>query len=318
MTDESGSQFGTTGAARNPSPNLSNILQFLGVSRANFEALVDTPFDDLIARIHAVVDGEPHDYFKIFEPQKTFDFDPQIIDISTVNQMSARRIIADKIMSFYLVSAFRTMPRRDFDTRLTIIGLEHLETAHRAGLGVQLISSHFGPARLIPTVLARLGWDLAHVSPINEQANLEPQLDGAIDHIQLKGAFDLHVLAQCRDRLLKGGIVHSTGDGMRGTSVSIHDFLRKSRPFAQSFAFLSLNTGAASLPVFIRSDENGRLTLEICAPLDHGDDASAQGARIEHMIGHYVQLLEHRWLTDFGNVPPHVLQLYQKNYKRFP
>lgn len=121
-----------------------------------------------------------------------------------------------------------------------------------------------------------------------------------------------------RTRLLNGEIVHSTGDGLRGNSMLHRDFLGKSRPFSQSFGFLAQDTGAACLPVFVRSDEFGAITCEICPPVEAGTPVAPSPARIAGMIDAYVHKLEQRWITDFGNVPAHALHLYDHGFRRGP
>jgi len=91
-------------------------------------------------------------------------------------------------------------------------------------------------------------------------------------------------------------------------------FLGRPRRFPQSFGFLSLSTGATCLPVFVRSDEFGAIRLEICPALQTGDPSLPAEDRIAGMIDGYSSELEKRWLSDYGNVPPHSLQLYQRGF----
>lgn len=307
MTDSTQSNA-VASAARN------QLLAELGLSPATFEAFLKEPYQAVMEAIGAAVRGDPAHEFMGRPQMSVPELEAIVSDTATAHQLAARRLIVDRIMALYLLRAFATMTDQEFDTRLEIVGLERLNEAVAAGRGVILLNSHFGPGRLVPIILARLGWDLGHVSPINEVAILDLNLPGKIDHIALGPEFDLRVLATMRARLLEGRIVHGTGDGMRGNAFVARPFLGKPRRFPQSFGFLSLSTGAPCLPVFVRSDEFGAIRLEICPALKAGDPSSPAETRISGMIDGYSAELEKRWLTDYGNVPPHSLQLYQRGF----
>lgn len=302
--------------ASGTSPDLDRILKKFAISPADFKTFLEKPYDEVFTAIRAAAAGRPSYPFMAQRHHPRPKLEAMVSDVATEEQIAARRIAADRIMSLYLMHSFTLMPEQEFKRRLSISGLDHLQEAVRDKRGVILLNSHFGPGRLIPVILARMGWDLAHVSPIVEQTMLKLSLPGKVSRIALGKNFNLRVLAEIRTRLLAGEIVHSTGDGMNGNATAEYRFLGKSRPFTMSFGHLALSTGAACLPVFVRSDEFGAVRLEICPPLDLGAKNTPTPDRIAKMIDHYVDLLEQHWLADFGNVPTHSLGLFDRDYTR--
>jgi hypothetical protein len=136
--------------------------------------------------------------------------------------------------------------------------------------------------------------------------------------VELANAFRPRALALAQDALAKGGVVHSTGDGYAGGAARHFRFLGRYRPFAQGAEYLCRKTNAQCLPVFVRSDEYGSLRLEFCEALPQEPDRDAQAQPSDRFTRRYIELLEARWLGDFGNVGPHALRQLAKRSSTKP
>ncbi len=184
-------------------------------------------------------------------------------------------------------------------------GVEHLEKALAVGRGVVLVNAHFGGGRLVPLVLVRSGFEVLTIEyrHILSEVGADVDLD-RLTVIELRKTFKARAAIQAVRRLREGKIVHLAGDGFDTTAVDAVrlEFFGRKRLFANGFAEMAMETGAAVLPLFAPFDDRGRVHVEILEPLDPGNQALDRNQRIDGMVRQYARLLEQRWQSDFGNV----------------
>lgn len=195
-------------------------------------------------------------------------------------------------------------------------GLDRLERALGTGKGVILLNAHFGGGRLVPLILVHLGFEILSIEYRDRMSELGATVDRErLTVIPLRDAFMARVAMQAVRRLRAGKIVHLAGDGFDTTAIDAirQDFLGRRRRFTKGFAEMAVETGAAVLPLFAPFDDRGRVQIEILEPLDPGSEAVERNRRIEGMVRQYVQLLEERWKTDFGNVNTPFLETFYLN-----
>jgi len=227
-----------------------------------------------------------------------------------------QRLYSGQLVQLLLLKWITALSPDELQETVQIEWLERLRDYQTDGRGVVLLGSHFGPARLIPYILPQLGLNLAAIMPHDFGAMVDVPLPPRLEMITLVEEFGLRALANARQELSDGRALHSTGDGLRLAAREQHAFLDTRRPFPVSQQMLAAQAGYDCLPVFIRADSEGRLTLRIEEPLDSGTQDQPAMARAEHMLAGYISALEERWREDFGNVPIHSLQLYAKAWDK--
>jgi KDO2-lipid IV(A) lauroyltransferase len=197
-----------------------------------------------------------------------------------------------------------------FDRWVRVSGLEHIESACRAGKGIVLVSSHFCLNRLVPLVMLRKGYTVNAMEPEPWLLRMGVKGAEAIPVIDLRAGdkFWLKELFRAKRVLDEGKILHLAVDGLQGRQGRKAMFLGKEREFYISFAELATKTKAAAIAVFASTDPAGVVTIEILPALRSCDDAISHEVNVKQLVDQYVALLESRWKTDLGNVvPKHLL-----------
>lgn len=241
---------------------------------------------------------------------------PRITGEAASAAQESQRFYTGQLVQLLLVKWLVELPAEDLLHTVRIGGLERLREYQEAGRGAVLLGSHFGPARLVPYLLPRLGVNLAAIMPHDFGAMADVPLPERLEMITLVEEFGLRALAHARQQLTDGRALHSTGDGMRLAARDRCAFLDTDRPFPISQQMLGVQANCDCLPVFICADSMGSLTLEIGQPLEAGPEDKPAMSRAERMLDGYISALEKRWREDFGNVPLHSLQLYDKGWDK--
>lgn len=202
---------------------------------------------------------------------------------------------------------------------LKIEGLEAFDEAVSSGKGVVLVSSHFGFAESALTVFPILGYRnfytvvRAKGSTSMKFAGLntrrKPNIIVFKDH---SNAELFKIMFKAREVLKEGGIFHILGDGYHGKSSITMEFLGRVRGFRGSFAELGLSTEAVIIPIFITSDNNGKLTYHMEEPLDKGPEEMEHNKRVEYIVRQYKILLEQWWKKE----PQHINWGFMEKYLR--
>jgi KDO2-lipid IV(A) lauroyltransferase len=114
----------------------------------------------------------------------------------------------------------------------------------------------------------------------------------------------LHVreLQQAQRALRRGAFLHTAGDAYGGRSGLVLPFGGRTRRFATGFASLALLTGVPAIPVFATIEVDGRIRVEILAPLSPEPDDGRPEDRVASLVRSYARLLEARWSKAPGNV----------------
>jgi hypothetical protein len=182
--------------------------------------------------------------------------------------------------------------------------IERFEAAASCG-PVVLVSSHFGAWRLGPVLLARRGRRLLTLEGSDTgYAGVDTRLTARIEIEVLRGdgAFPARSMLAARRHLRAGGVVMVAGDGLIGPADAQLPFCGGVRAFRSTFASMAVDTDATVIPIFAPVDETGRVHLQFLAPLDAGPSSISRQERIDTLVRSYASELEHRWLTDPGNL----------------
>ncbi|MCA1749199.1 MAG: hypothetical protein ABR601_10620 [Parasphingopyxis sp.] len=290
---------------------LTGLLGRFGLSRADFQRFLDTPYDKVMEQVRVAASGSEVAYPFMVRPHlPSLGFEQRITDPAPREAIDARHVIVDRPMHLYILRAVFRMTDAEFGERVDIRGWDIFESARASGQGVFLLNSHFGPAHLVPIVLARLGCRMTGLTSTESYRVLDINLGDRFTPIELTSTFLPKALAMVREALRAGGIVHSTGDGYATHSTVKRRFLDRYRPFADGAGYLCHQTGAHCLPTFVRSDEFGKLRIEFGEPLSAAAPDASLEQTIDQLTGRYIALLEQRWLTDFGNVSPHAIRRF--------
>lgn len=306
------------GLRRKPFDNLLGLkLQRIGCPLRDWRALEGMAYEELVGELRAIAAGE-RSRFAFLERRAgdTQRIGQRIAGEGDSERNRFQRLFTGQIVQFLLWQKLVGMKQAEFDRWFAVDGLEKAEASVRAGKGVMLVASHFGQARLGPPLLARSGIDLTALVPTDFQDMLAIAPEHRFEAIELTDRPGMQALVQSQRLLRSGGVVHTTGDGLRGSRQEAYPFLDGQRPFAASFAHLALGAGAACHPVFVRADADGRIVMTIEPALTVAEGEGASPERIDAMVTAYARLLEERWRTDFGNVPAHSLRLYADGWVR--
>lgn len=200
-----------------------------------------------------------------------------------------------------------------------IEGLEKIDKPLSAGRGVVLVSSHFGFAESALTVFPAFGYKdfytvvRAKGSTSMKFAGLDekrkPNMLVFKDH---SNSELFKIMFKAREILKNGGIFHILGDGYHGKSSITMEFLGRIRGFRGSFAELGISTEADIIPIFITSDNLGKLTYHLEDSLDKGSEEMNHNKRVEYIVKQYKDLLENRWKKE----PQHINWGFMDKYLR--
>ncbi|MBX7502320.1 methyltransferase domain-containing protein [Qipengyuania sp. YG27] len=292
---------------------LQRKLDRMGLSQAAFDALAAMGVSEFLATLRQVAKGKDTRFAALLGPSEGTGEAAVAVGAAPEDAGYAfQRLISEQLVQFLLMQKLVRLSRGELADVVRIEGLDRLAGSG----GVMLVGSHFGPARLVPPILAIMGVELTAIAPIDFQDLLAIEHPQGLRMLELTQSSDLRILAEAQRDLRRGRVVHSTGDGLRGGAKQTFSFLGAPRDFTTSYAFLALSAGVPCHPVFIRSDGEGQLALEIEHALGGDIEGGASAADTAALARDYVTRLEHRWRSDFGNVPLRSLQLMRNGWQK--
>ena len=196
----------------------------------------------------------------------------------------------------------------------TIEGLEHLESARRAGRGVLLVGAHFAHlelcARLVSRRIPIAGMYRTMDSPVFDWAVLRARLRYAA------AMFTKEELRATVKYIKAGGIVwYAPDQDMRGKDSVFAPFFGVPAATITATHHLARLSGAVVLPFFHRRLPQGGYALRLGAPLADfpGTDAAADTARVNAQIEAMVREApaQYLWLHKrFKTRPPGAAPVY--------
>lgn len=190
---------------------------------------------------------------------------------------NAIRRLRDDLIMDKLLAAGRLRP-------VEVAGLDHLESARRAGRGVMVVSGHFYATRLAKRYLAELGYPMLsvrHGSPPDKQMGylgrkwLQKRyldfLHGVIrDEVFLQ---DPECTLKIFARLRSGGLVHVHMDAPFSRDQMRLPFLGKHSRFPGGFLRIVRVSGCALVPMLCLGDSSG-FSIRFDEPIRLIDGAS--------------------------------------------
>ncbi|MFW2351057.1 methyltransferase domain-containing protein [Qipengyuania sp.] len=304
-------RLGLRRRATNVDP-LQRKLDRMGLSPAAFDALAGMDVSEFLATLRQVAEGKDSPFAALLRPSDDTGEAVAVGAASEEDGYAFQRLISEQLVQFLLMQKIVRLSPGELAGLVRIEGLDHLAGSG----GAMLVGSHFGPARLVPPILAIMGVELTAIAPIDFQDLLAIEQPDGLRMLELTQSSDLRILAEAQRDLRRGRVVHSTGDGLRGGAKQAFSFLGTQRDFTTSYAFLALSAGVPCHPVFIRSDGEGRLLLEIEGALRGDLEGGASAENTAGLARDYVLRLEHRWRSDSGNVPLRSLQLMRNGWQK--
>lgn len=221
-------------------------------------------------------------------------------------RQSSPELIREMINVFSLkkwrVMAVSHLSDRKFRKYVRFKNLDVFKKCYDSGKGVIILSSHFGITEVAISAFPRIGYTDFHTvvgalgADSEKFTGINPRIESktlVFDNFSDAELFKL--MMNAKRTLNDGGIIHLLGDGYHGKSGISFPFINKVRGFRPSYAELALSTGASVLPIFITLTDRHRVSIELCNPLDPGNDGMEREDRSRHMVSQYVDLLERRW-----------------------
>ena len=300
-----------------PQRKLYRKLENLGCSRKDYHTLSGMSLEELSDLLREVATGGAPRFAFL----DTADVDAtSICRLATGRDatlaMKRQRLFSGQLVQFLFLRLIDSLTQGEFERRIEIDGWPHIAENGVQGRPAVFVGSHFGLAHCTPLILARYGLAMTSIVPRDFMPLLGIARAERVQRIELAGNFDLRVLAAAGEALSAGRSLHSTGDGLRGGKKNLYRFLDEERPFTGSFPVLAIHAGVPCMPVFLRTDEHGRLQLQICGPLDGGNEDRPVGERVDGMLRQYIAILEDKWRSDFGNVPARSLGLHARGWQK--
>jgi KDO2-lipid IV(A) lauroyltransferase len=197
----------------------------------------------------------------------------------------------------------------DLRHRTRTFGQIHLRRALDAGHGVLLVTAHYGSYELAGAYCAAHGLPITVLARARDDVLTEQFVGRTRSQHQIRV---IHKTAwrEALKVLRDGGLVGVLADQAVNTGGVMADFLDQPAATAVGPILMAQQTGAALLPCFVTRDNNGRLTVELHAPIElpsTGDEeadlcTAAQrlndvlSAQIRHRPEEW-QWLHRRWKT---------------------
>lgn len=223
-------------------------------------------------------------------------------DPSEIVALLTQKILMQKIYQLKIFTHYADFPSTQLLDRVDFIGLDLIENSFRSGRPVCVLNGHCGPGQLVSYFLSRLGYPIFHIGSRNVFKFFNLQGHEYIECFQTT-EFHLTTIASGLQALRSGRILHTTGDGFKGTSGRRRAFLGKLRHVPEGYAYMAAQTGAISIPVFCELDEHGALSVTFHEPLPDLPPETARREVTDQIVEHYLALLERQWKQSFGNIP---------------
>jgi len=184
-------------------------------------------------------------------------------------------------------------------SRVDVAGHEHLEKAAAEGKGVLLLSAHLGNWELLAASHALTAFELSIVvRPLDQ-----PLLDRLVERVRRRSGAELiakrRAVREMLDALRRGRMVGVLLDQNSSRSEGVFaPFFGIPASTSKGLAVISLRTGAAVVPVFIRRVDRGRHRVEFGAPLPVPADGGivAYTAAFNRAIEAAIRRAPEQWL----------------------
>lgn len=211
--------------------------------------------------------------------------------------------LAANLLMPWRVKALARASELSLQRWVTVLHGDRLGQAQALGRGVILAGMHFGAARLVPLMVARMDYAIAILAPLGYLAKMGVDNGGLVEILVLPedDTLWLRPSLQACDRLRKNGLVGVVADGLQGSGGRERTFLGRRRRFHAGFAELAVRTGAVVVPVVARMTAAGRITIEFLPALAD-DPAVEREQRIETLLDQYLACLAEEWRHSPGAV----------------
>ncbi|MGE0684152.1 MAG: AMP-binding protein, partial [Candidatus Binatia bacterium] len=209
-------------------------------------------------------------------------------------------------MSWRLVALAQCSPT-EFETWVTMTGVEKLQRTREKGQGAVIPLSNIGIRGFSALVLRHLGLTDFMI------VGTEDLYAGVLDLLGLSALKERHHFSLTnRDRrrasqlltaqrlLQQGGIVFIAGDGQLGKLPFLLPLCNRLRHFGFGFAELALRTGVSVFPMFSTVRPGGQVHVEFHGPLEVS--GSTHQETVACLVREYVTLLEQYWYKDPGSI----------------
>ncbi len=183
-----------------------------------------------------------------------------------------RRNLATTLIEFMRLSECGP---EDLLRRTRTYGQIHLRRALQAGRGVLLVTAHYGSYEVAGAYCAAFGLPITVLARARDDELTEQFVTRTRSqhHIRV-----IHKTAwrEAVKVLREGGMVGVLADQAVNTGGVMAEFLGQPAATAVGPVLMAQQTGAAVLPCFVTRDANGRLTVELHAPLALPDTGDAE------------------------------------------
>ncbi len=205
----------------------------------------------------------------------------------------ARRVFLNfgrYLVDFFLM--YKTVDRVFVRERVTINGMEHLDTALARGRGGIILTAHIGNWEMGAAVLSQLrhrvtAIALPHKNPkVNILFNRQREAHG-VTVVPTSVA-----VRRCMGTLRKGGLVALLGDRDFGSFGMPMDFLGRKTLIPQGAAFFASRMGAPIIPCFLTPDGHGHYSMDILAPVYPSESAGSGEEALLSLMQAYVKVIE--------------------------
>lgn len=191
----------------------------------------------------------------------------------------------------------------ELSARLEVRGLENVPAALARGKGVLILIAHFGNYPLLALAVPKLfGYPLAAIAkPLKNKALnamwWDLQRRAGVNGIPARNAYRASVRA-LRDNALVGFMIDQNRPANQGVFVDFFGRLASTTP---GLAFMSAQTGAPVVPVFMRRLPDGRHLVDVRPPLEPPPDRAdetirAHTAAYTKIVEAEIRLYPDQWL----------------------
>jgi len=184
----------------------------------------------------------------------------------------------------------------DLLRRTRTYGQIHLRRALEAGRGVLLVTGHYGSYELAGAYCAAHGLPITVLARARDDELTEQFVTRTRTHHHVRV---IHKTAwrEAVRILREGGLVGVLADQAVNTGGVMAEFMGQPAATAVGPILMAQQTGAAVLPCFVTRDANGRLTVEIHAPLplpETGDDEADLRAAVQSLNDVFSAQIRHK------------------------
>ena len=228
--------------------------------------------------------------------------------------------------TFLEICQLATMSRQDLLSRVEVEGAEHLEAALERKKGVIVVGAHLGNWEMgLQCVCCLLQQPILGVAKKIRLESLNRQVHRIRTRFGIKVIYKKGALPEMRGILRQGGVLALLVDQSRRSEGVEVTFFGQRVTATPAVAFLSLRCQSPVLPMFCIRQPDGRLFLEVKAPLEMkrtGDlraDVQTNTQLITDVVEQAVRRYPDQWLwahKRWKKYYPHLYPEYLERRKR--